>query len=170
MARWKLINPHYLITTDHTKWEYSETDRVSGRPVRKQFEVPRYLDPRDPSDWTTRWGNKDNQEGEIIVCFPGKGDKGDVEFLGDPTPEMIPVDDEAKSISATFTDQWRYKPDLEVGTYSQSLVDQFQSQMAEAESKPASVQVEGLADLVAAMSAQTKAVTELLSAQSHRRV
>jgi len=170
LARWKLINPHYLMTVDPVEWEYSETDRVSGRPVRKKFTVPRYLDPRDPSDWTTRWGNKDNAEGEIIVCLPGKGDKGDVEFLGDPTPEMIPVDDEAKTISAGFADQWRYKPDLEVGTYSQSLVDQFQSQMAEAESKPATVEVAGLADLVAAMAAQSEAIKALVQSNPARRV
>jgi len=151
MARWKLMNAHYLNTVDPVKWEYTEVDRTSGRPIRKQFTVPRLLDPKDPQDWTTRWGNKDNAEGEIIVCQPGKGEAHDIGFLGDPTPDMVPVDDEAKEISASFADHWRYKPDGESGGYSQSLVDKFQSEMAETEAKPATVQVEGLADLVAAI-------------------
>ena len=163
MARWKLMNAHYLYTLEPVEWEYSEVDRTSGRPIRKKFHVPRLLDPKDPSDWTTRWGNKDNSEGEIIVCFPDKGERGDIAFRGDPTPDMVPVDDEAKEISASFANHWRYKPDTELGGYSQSLVDKFQSEMSEVESKPASVQVEGLADLVAVMASQAKATQDLIS-------
>lgn len=155
MARWKLVGPHYLMTTDN-KWEYQEVDRNTGRQIRKQFEVPRHLDPRDPSDWTESWGNKDNQDG-IIVVKQGVGESRDITFVGDPTPDMIPIDDEAKAISAGFEHQWKYKVDIDQPTgFSQSLVDKFQSDMAEKQAKPASV--EGMAELVAAMTAMTHAM------------
>ena len=74
MARWKLMTPHYL-NVEGESWEYTENDRQTGRPKRVQFPVPRLLDIRDPSCWTNRWGNKDNEDGEIIVCHSGKGEK-----------------------------------------------------------------------------------------------
>lgn len=165
MARWRLINPHYLNTVDPTEWEYTENDRKTGRPRRTKFIVPRYLDPNDPSDWTNSWGQKDNAEGEVVVCHASKGEDRDIEFIGNPTPEMTPLDDEAKAISASFADLWTYKPDGMGGpTYSQSLVDQFQSEMADAQAQPpAPIEVAGLADLLAAMKAQTEAVTAALT-------
>ena len=145
MARWKLMTPHYLNVEGET-WEYTENDRQTGRPKRVQFPVPRLLDIRDPSCWTNRWGNKDNEDGEIIVCHAGKGDAKDIVFIGDPTPDMLPVDEEAKAISATFEQKWRAKPENMAGDYSQSRIDKFQADMDELRSKPA--EVPGLADLV----------------------
>jgi hypothetical protein len=169
MARWKLMTPVYLNCVIPAKWEYSETSRTTGKPVRKTFNVPTYLDPKEPSDWTKRWGFKDDQDGEIIVCQPGKGDADDIEFLGDPTPDMTPIDDEAKIISASFAERWRFKAEGAPISYSQSLVDEFQSEMAEVQTKPASVQIEGLAELVAAMSAQAAATQALLSTLTPQR-
>lgn len=149
MARWKLATSHYLNTND-TEWEYTENDRATGRPIRKRFPVPRLLDPRIAADWNYSWGPKDNLEGEIIVCLEGRGEPKDYVFSGDPTPDMIPMDDEAKEISASFEHHWSYKPDDDTpGQYSQSLVDKFQSDMAQAETRP--VQIEGLDKLMAAM-------------------
>lgn len=172
MARWKLMTSHYLNCVDPAEWEYSETDRTTGRQKRIRIPVPRYLDIRDPGDWTNKWNSGTNmaaskltnEDGEIIVCVPGAGLPGDIEFLGDPTPDMMPVDDEAVAISKTFENHWRYKPEGTVN-YSQSLVDEFQTELADVHSKPATVQVDGLSDLVAAMAAQTKALTEMLSAR-----
>ena len=59
---------------------------------------------------------------------------------------MIPVDDEARELSATFELQWKAKPEALAGDYSQSLIDRFESEMADIRSKPA--EVPGLADLV----------------------
>ena len=163
MARWKLINAHYLMTIDPAEWEYTETSRTTGKQVRKKFHIPRLLDPSDPGDWTNRWGNKDNAEGEVVVCLPDKGQPGDVEFLGDPTPDMSPIDDEAKEISASFAVRWSYKPDSDQ-SYSQSLVDKFQVEMAELKTKAPPLEIPGLADLVAAISQQTKATSEAIAA------
>jgi hypothetical protein len=170
MARWKLLNAHYLNTRDPTEWEYQETDRTSGRPVRKKFIVPRLLDPREPSDWNHSWGHGDQRDGDVIVCLPGKGDPKDIEFLGDPTPDMLPLDDEAKSISASFAEHWRFKAEGQDTSYSQSLVDKFQSQMAEHEAKPSTVQVQGLDALIAAMATQSAAIQALLTSPAPRRI
>jgi len=163
MARWKLVEAHYLQTVDPVEWEYSEVNRSTGKQVRKRFHVPRLLDPKDPSDWTTRWGDRDNSDGEVIVCLPGKGEKGDIEFLGDPTPGMSPIDNEAIELSKSFETQWSYKPETAEVTYSQSLVDKFEAEKSDLEAKPSTVQVEGLSDLVAAIAAQSKAMADLLT-------
>ena len=166
MARWKLMTSHYLNTVIPTEWEYQETDRKTGRPKRTRFHVPALLDPNDPGCWTNKWGNKDNEEGECIVCHAGKGESGDIEFLGDPTPDMQPVDDEAREISASFEEHWKYKPDSAEQSYSQSLVDQFRSDLIDAQAKP--VEIPGLADLasaVAQIAASNQLLIEKLAAQ-----
>jgi hypothetical protein len=153
MARWKLMNAHYL-NVPGEQWEYMENDRRTGRPIRTKFNVPRLLDPNDPTCWTNRWGSKDNEEGEVIVCLEGQGDTHDIIFTGDPTPDMVPVDDEARAISAKFELRWNSRPEESAGEYSQSLIDRFQIQMAEVSSKP--VEVPGLADLVSAINGLVK--------------
>ncbi len=150
MARWKLMCPHYLAVPGE-EWEYTETDRATGRPIRKKFAVPRLLDTKDPSCWTNRWGVKGDEEGEIIVCYAGKGEATDIVFVGDPTPDMLPADAEATAISASFAARWGSRPENSAGEYSQSLVDKFQLELAETQSKPQTVEVAGLAELVASI-------------------
>lgn len=159
MARWKLMTPHYL-NVPGEEWEYTENDRTTGRPKRLKFQVPRLLDTRDPSNWTNRWGNKDNEDGEIIVCWQGKGEASDIVFIGDPTPDMVPVDDEAREISAKFETRWKAKPEAMAGDYSQSLVDKFQIEMAEQRAKPP--EVPGLAELTAAIGSLVQTNQKLL--------
>lgn len=148
MARWKLMASHYLNVPNEV-WEYAETDRTTGKPIRRQFQVPKLLDINDPQCWTNHWGNRDNAEGEIVVCHEGKGESRDQVFIGDPTPDMLPLDDEAKEISAKFETAWNVKPERMAGEYSQSLVDRFNIEMAEQIAKPR--EVPGLADLVGAI-------------------
>lgn len=166
MARWKLVTSHYLNCGD-TNWEYKEVDRNTGKEKRKTLPVPRFLDINDPSDWTNSWGNRDNATGEIIVCYAGKGDPKDIVFEGDPTPDMMPVDDEAKEISASFADQWAYKPDTAEISYSQSMIERFQAEKAEAESKPQQVEIAGLNDLVAVMAQSLAQNQQLMEALTH---
>jgi hypothetical protein len=170
MARWKLVEPHYLNLVDKTEWEYGEID-MNGRPRKIRVTVPRLLDPRDPGDWTTKWGNRDNSQGEIIVCQPGKGESSDLEFFGDPTPGMSPVDDEARTISASYANLWKYKPEDSSGTYSQSLIDQFDELKASmaANASTGTVKVEGLDTLIAAMAEQSKAIAALVTRDASSR-
>jgi hypothetical protein len=159
---------HYL-NVPGEEWEYVENDRSTGRPIRHKFAVPRLLDPKDKSCWTSRWGAGSDEEGEIIVCMPGKGDPKDQIFFGNPTPDMMPVDDEAKEISESFAVLWSYKPETDTNNYSQSLIDRFQleAEVAKASAgKPATV--EGLSELTAAIGQMVKQNAELLT--SLRRV
>ena len=153
MARWKLACPHY-INVPGTEWEYNETK--NGKVARKRFTVPRFLDTAEPSDWTNKWGSRDDEEGEIVVCHEGKGAAGDIPFLGDPTPDMIPIDDEAKAISKSFETRWSYRPETAEVDFSQSLVDRFEEAMSDIQAKPA--EVPGMADLVANLAALTQTI------------
>lgn len=101
MARWRLTEPHYL-NVPGTKWEHTTTDRSSGRPIKKTFDVPLFLHPEDPYDWT----HDKKDDGYIVVCHEGKGGPGDITFIGNPTPGMLPLDDEAREISAQFSSKW----------------------------------------------------------------
>jgi len=163
MARWKLACPHYL-SIPNTEWEYNETR--NGKVNRKRFIVPRLLNTADPGDWTNRWGSKDDEDGEIIVCHEGKGERSDIAFVGDPTPDMIPVDDEARAISAAFEDRWKYKPETAEIDFSQSLVDKFEEAMATAQTKQA--EVPGMSELVGALTSLTQLIAQQQAAQAPR--
>jgi hypothetical protein len=168
MARWKIMVPHYL-NVPGEQWEYVENDRKTGRPKRHKFNVPRLLDPGDPTCWTNRWGNKDDAEGEVIVCHEGTGNESDIIFIGDPTPDMVPVDDEAKEISAKFTERWAYKPENAVNSFSQSMVDKFQIEQAAVQTKAPAV--EGLSELTAVLGNLVKQNQEILAqATAARRI
>lgn len=172
MARWKLMTSAYLniIGQDATTWEYKETDRSTGKERRKTLPVPRYLDINDPSDWTNTWGNRDNATGEIYVCHAGKGEDHDITFDGDPTPDMVPIDEEAKEISASFADHWRYKPEGAEVSYSQSMIDKFTLDKAAMESKPQQVEIAGLSDLVAAFATLAQQNQDLIKTLTQRKL
>ena len=162
MARWKLMTAHYLNLIEPTEYEYKETTR-RGDQVRKRYSVPRMLDPLDPKAWNNSWGNSSDLEGEIVVALPGKGSPRDYEFTGDPTPDMIPIDDEAREISASFAQRWSFKPDGEA-SFSQSMVDRFESAMAEAQAKPAAIEVTGLDKLLETQAQLTSMFAQFLQA------
>ena len=115
MARWRLIEPHYLDSPD-SFWEQSETDRETGKQKRKRYPVPMHLDPKDPSDWNYKsdqkhisQGGNAYSDGEIIICRPGKGEPRDIVFTSALTPGMEPLDDEARveSAAAKVELKWR---------------------------------------------------------------
>lgn len=173
MARWKLACSHYLMTVRPAKWRYSHTDRTTGELVEKEFLVPRMLDINDPKCWTNRSGNPVSRggndmdaEGEVVVCIEGKGERGDIAFLGDPTPDMIPLDEEAQKISDSFQERWAYKPDQPEQSFSQAMVNK-------ADFTPAPVEIAGIQDLVGAMTMmiqQNQAIIQSLAESKFHRV
>lgn len=106
--RWRLINEHYLKVPelpDGTKveWEHKETARETGRQVRKLYGVPLLLDPKSPADC--------NYPGDVIVAHEPSGDqintnRNDYIFLGDPTPEMEPLNPAAQAITDRCRPRW----------------------------------------------------------------
>lgn len=125
MARWRLINAHYL-NVPGTEWEYRETDRTTGKQGRKVFPVPAFLDPKDAADWNYK------ELGEIIVS-DGKGAlPRDIIFVGPPTPDMEPLDEDAEKVSAAESHKWVHPIESLPGqSFSQSLLDGLQRQIAE---------------------------------------
>jgi len=171
MARWKLMTSHYLNTVRQAKWRYSAIDQANGELLEKEFNVPRMLDVDDPKCWTNRaevgnpvssGGNMTNADGEVVVCWQGKGLKTDIEFIGDPTPDMVPLDEEAQEVSDSFESHWAYKPDQPEMSYSQLVVDRSDK----ISSAPQPVEVKGLDGLIAAMEIQSRLISDLINAQA----
>jgi len=164
MARWKLLASHYL-NVPGTEWEYKEIDRTTGRPKLRKFPVPLLLDPGQYADCNYR--DTVNGDPEIIVCHEGKGLDKDIIFVGDPTPDMLPLDDEAKAISATFAGKWGHPIEsLEANgpSYSEQLLNKLQEEVADVRSKTTSNQVEGMSELLTAMTQMMKQNQEMMSA------
>jgi len=157
MARWKLLNAHYLNIKGNT-WVYSEVDRVTGRPIKREFEVPQLLDPAsDPTVWNYRNGMDD---GEVIVSHKESPDyPRDYIFRGDPTPDMLPLDDEAREISASFAGRWKHPIENMNVSYSQSLIDGFHEDMK-------TIQAKAEAGPNADIKALTEAVTQMAQMQA----
>ena len=124
MARWRLREKHYLnvrTLPDGTDvvWEQKETSQQTGRSMRKVYPVPLLLDPDIGSDHNHPLG--------IVVCFEGKGAPGDIEFIGDPTPDMEPLDDEAKKISASFKERWIHPIESLENGFSGALLSKLEA-------------------------------------------
>lgn len=121
MARWALKAKHYL-TVEDCEYEYTETERSTGKARKLKFKVPRFLDPDDPNDI--------NYPPDVIVCYSGKGLPRDIVFFGEPTPDMEPLDEEAVAISKKLEPKW-INPMGEqalpaTGSYSDAMLANFE--------------------------------------------
>lgn len=162
MARWQLTEPHYL-NTKESKWEFETKNRTTGRSERKQFPVPTHLDPNIEGDWnyTDRIGSN-IVDGKIIVCWEGKGEPNDIVFEGPPTPGMLPLDDEAKEISAGF--DWIPTKGLDENSQFNSFAQQTLIKLTEElKSTAAAPQIEGMAEFMKTMSQMMQTQTEILA-------
>jgi hypothetical protein len=124
MARWRLIEPHYLKVKGVT-WEYQEVDRTSGRQTRKSFPVPQHFHPDTEADWTEVNGRG---MGWIVVTDGHNSKPSDIVFEGEPTPGMECLDDEARKISDKYRVKWKEidRPYAEEeGGYASRMMDRF---------------------------------------------
>jgi hypothetical protein len=120
MARWKLNAPHYLNVAG-TTWEYKEVDRSTGKQIRKTFDVPTLLEPENPGDWNYVTGK---DQGEIIVSDGKNAEPKDIIFAGKPTPDMVPLDDEARAITAAMGSKWNRTFEQTTGnSYAEGILD-----------------------------------------------
>lgn len=136
---WRLRNSHYLniIHADGTQneWEHTETNRETGRRGRQVFIVPALLNPNEPGDCT--------REGDCFVyrlsddtTRPREANhRGYFQFLGDPTPDMEPMNAEAEAISETFATKWQHPIESLDGNFSQSLLTGLEAALASAITK-----------------------------------
>ena len=94
MARWQLTEPNYL-NVPGTRTQ----DRTQGDNIKKELPVPMHLDPNDEKQWNYKEMIAPQiMEGKIIVCYKDRGEPRDIVFAGEPTPGMLPIDDEAREI------------------------------------------------------------------------
>jgi hypothetical protein len=168
MARWRLTEPHYL-NVEGTKWEYSEIDRITGRPKRQQFDVPLYVDPNNEAD-VLQFGSRE----EGLVVSDGQGAKAkDLVFKGSPTPGMVPLDDDARAKSAKFKKIWEPAVEDEQGnaiSFSSKLEGKFMSQMAELQAgMQQASQVKGLEEFMSSMTQMLAQQTAILAKLSEGR-
>lgn len=173
MARWKLTQPHYL-SVPNVEWEHRETDTTNGRQVRKVFIVPIVLDPVSPSNSQ----QPPNYGSDYIVAWEGKGNPADIVFIGDPTPDMEPLDEEAKAVSDSLRDTWKHPIEsLSNEGYGADLIRTFEKQITDAlrlgkpsnESVPGA-EVEALKAQIAELTAQNVRIMEMLDKKGARRV
>ena len=135
MARWRLREKHYLIIRtlpDGTDvvWEQKETSQQTGRSMRKLYPVPMFLDP-DPNS-----PGDHNYPGQVIVCWEDKGQPADYVFEGEPTPDMEPLDDEAKKVSASLKDKWIHPIESLEGGFSATIMTRLEALMAKVAIQP----------------------------------
>lgn len=126
MSRWALRAPHYL-TVEDCEWDYTETDRMTGKARKLKFKVPRYLHPDDSGDIT--------YPPDVTVCYRDKGLPRDHVFYGEPTPDMEPLDEEAIAISKKLEPRW-INPMGEqalpaTGSYSDAMLANFERALTE---------------------------------------
>lgn len=101
MAIWKLRAAHYL-NVPGTRYIRSEIDGETGEAIQHIFEVPRLLDPEDTRVHTPRGS------GQILVANAAgkKANPSAWLFIGQPGPDMDPMDEEAEAISAKYRATW----------------------------------------------------------------
>lgn len=144
--RWRLTGPHYL-NVPGTEWEYSEITR-DGKQKRQRFPVPTYLDPAQPPTLA----NPNGSNVEIIVCHVGKGQPGDIEFTDDPSPDMVPLDDEAKALSDELAStKWKVQPELLHESFGAHLERNLEKQLIALRETQKPQPLEGVSELLAAM-------------------
>jgi|SRR5580704_1109289 hypothetical protein len=132
MARYRLNTGHYINALQWdgslTEWEYTEQSLVNNRMVRRRFKVPMILDPRDATCC--------NYPGEIIVS--SKYDEKyplDIIFEGEPTPDMTPLDDEARAKVEELSSKWIHPIESLPGNFTQSLLDTLERQLSSVQSR-----------------------------------
>ena len=102
MPRWKLTAKHYIFADlygETTQWVREETNRETGRTMRKPYNVPVLLDPEDPTCCN-------HATGDCVVAHKGSEQRGDIVFYGPPTADMYPLDPEAQAISDAERPKW----------------------------------------------------------------
>lgn len=171
MARWRVTAKHYINARqfgEDTTWVREETNRDTGRAFRRTFPVPLYIDPEDPI-----CTNKN--VGYCVVAKEGSEMSGDIILDGPPTPDMEPLDDEARQITKAESIKWKDPINslpVAIGEdFGQQLLAMLTAQFNTAAVSPGSVSLKGagsdeIAQLKAMLEAQQQQIAQLLGAKA----
>lgn len=94
--------------------------------------------------------------GKVIVSDGVNPGANDIIFVGDPTPNMLPLDDHAREVSASFADRWKAPNENSNRTHSQSLLDDLERQMQLIERKQQQAQQAPMAGMDQLLTAITQ--------------
>ena len=132
MARWKLMTPHYLNVEGET-WEYTENDRQTGRQ-RVQFPVPASLISVTRVAGPIAGATRTTKTAKLLSAMQARVSQRTLSSLAirrricfrsmtRPKPSLPPL-----KISGGEAGSYG-------GDYSQSLIDKFQVELAQAQAK-----------------------------------
>lgn len=166
MARWRVTAKHYINARqfgEPTTWVREETNRDTGRAFRRTFSVPLYIDPEDPICINKNLGI-------CVVATEGSEMPGDIIIDGPPTPDMEPLDDAARDITAKESVKWKDPINslpIEIGEdFGQRLLAMFTSQLNTAGSPNASLKSvpdPQIAELKSLLAEQQKQIAQLMA-------
>ena len=159
MARFRLKGKHYL-KVPGTEWEQKETSQETGKQARKVYPVPRFLDPDDPGDWNFR----DIPEITVSTKEDPKYPR-DIIFIGKPTPDMEPLDDEAVAMFKRFEADWTHPIESLSPIYGENILAGLQLQVAALQSKTGAPAVDVVAELKKQIAELTVQVSNLTAAR-----
>src|SRR5713226_7272223 len=166
MARWKLTAKHYLEALQFgqpSEWQREEINVQTGRAFRKTYPVPMFIDPDDPFciNRTT---------GFCVIAMEGSAQPGDLECKNfKPTPDMEPLDEEARQLSEVERPHWINPIDGLSPTMGEDFANQLlaalQQQMNKTQvgSTGSNAEVSNLSALVAAQQKQIESLIHALS-------
>lgn len=165
MARWRVTAKHYINARqfgEPTTWVREETNRDTGRAFRRTFPVPLYIDPEDPICINKNLGF-------CVVALDGSEMPGDIVFDGPPTPDMEPMDDSAREITAKESVKWKDPINslpIEIGEdFGNKLLAMLTSQMntmAPVNTSLKAATDPQIAELKAMLAAQQEQIAKLL--------
>lgn len=169
MARWRVTAKHYINARqfgEPTQWVREETNRDTGRAFRRTFDVPLYIDPEDPICINKNLGI-------CVVASEGSEMPGDIILLGPPTPDMEPMDDDARKVTAAESAKWKDPINalpIHIGEdFGAQLLNMLTAQMNTVAKVPntslAGAGPSDIAELKALLAEQQKQIAALMGAQ-----
>jgi len=126
MARFLLKEKHYINIVGN-EWEREETNQATGKKLRQRFAVPQYLDPDDSKD-------HNSPEGIIVSTKEDRRYPRDLIFTGLPTPDMMPLDDEAEAMLEEYKATYK----------GEHPIDSLPVSLAESIAKALEMQIESM--------------------------
>ena len=171
MARWKLTAKHYLEALQFgqpSEWQREEINVQSGRAFRKTYPVPMFIDPDDPHCINRHLGY-------CVIATEGSDQPGDLIVSNfKPTPDMEPLDEEARQLSEIERPHWINPIDGLSPTMGEDFANQLlaalQQQMNKTQvgSIGSNAEVSNLSALVAAQQKQIESLISALSGSGRR--
>ncbi len=170
MARWRVTAKHYINARqfgEDTTWVREETNRDTGRAFRRTFQVPLYIDPEDPICINKNLGF-------CVVASEGSEMPGDIILDGPPTPDMEPMDDEARAITKAESVKWKDPINslpIQVGEdFGQQLLAMLTAQFNTVANQPANTSLRGagnaeIEQMKAMIAEQAKQIAQLMGAK-----